>query len=488
MRDNTYDVAVIGSGFAGSILAWILASRGRRVALIDAQTHPRFAIGESSTPIADSLLRRLGERYQLQPLVDLSAYGRWQKTHPQLGCGCKRGFSYYRHTAGREFTDDPSHSSSLLVAASASNELADTHWYRADVDAYLAHSAAAAGVEVIAGDGVTALHDGEPFQLTLQSRRTLAVDWLIDASGRSAVVAKLRDAANLTEQLRTHTRSTFAHFAGVASWTDRLAAAGMDVCADPFDGDAAAQHHLLDDGWIWMLRFDNDLCSVGWTGPSRAAEPLPDLLKTIARYPSLQQMFSQASMVAPNNAPVISDRLQRLIDPYLGPRCLLLPTAAVTVDPLHSTGIAHGLAGVDRLASIILTDDASQREVLARLYRQNVLAEARLVDRLVATAYVNMHDFERFTAACLLFFVAAISCEERYQRGDPPERLYGADDPQLVSVLERCCDVLSEPTEAPTAARKSVDQCRRAMEPWNTAGLFAAAVSNRYAYTATKRD
>ncbi len=58
------DVAIIGSGFSGSILAWILAKQGMRVALIDAATHPRFAIGESSTPIADMLLRRLGHTYQ----------------------------------------------------------------------------------------------------------------------------------------------------------------------------------------------------------------------------------------------------------------------------------------------------------------------------------------------------------------------------------------------------------------------------------------
>ena len=70
-----YDVAIIGSGFAGSILAWILAKRGRRVALIDSIQHPRFAIGESSTPIADMLLRHLGEKHSISQLVDLATYG-----------------------------------------------------------------------------------------------------------------------------------------------------------------------------------------------------------------------------------------------------------------------------------------------------------------------------------------------------------------------------------------------------------------------------
>ena len=34
-----FDVAIIGSGFSGSILARILAARGRRVALLDAARH-----------------------------------------------------------------------------------------------------------------------------------------------------------------------------------------------------------------------------------------------------------------------------------------------------------------------------------------------------------------------------------------------------------------------------------------------------------------
>ena len=57
------DLAVLGSGFAGSLTALCASRCGRTVALIDNATHPRFAIGESSTPIADRLLRRLGEEY-----------------------------------------------------------------------------------------------------------------------------------------------------------------------------------------------------------------------------------------------------------------------------------------------------------------------------------------------------------------------------------------------------------------------------------------
>ncbi|MCA9139032.1 MAG: NAD(P)-binding protein, partial [Planctomycetales bacterium] len=96
-----FDVAIIGSGFSGSILARILAMHGRRVCLIDAATHPRFAIGESSTPIADWMLRRIGQQYGLDDLVALSTYGTWQQSRPELACGLKRGFSYFDHRMDR---------------------------------------------------------------------------------------------------------------------------------------------------------------------------------------------------------------------------------------------------------------------------------------------------------------------------------------------------------------------------------------------------
>jgi FADH2 O2-dependent halogenase len=47
------DVAVVGSGFAGSLVALALTRRGRRVVLVERLRHPRFAIGESSTPLAN---------------------------------------------------------------------------------------------------------------------------------------------------------------------------------------------------------------------------------------------------------------------------------------------------------------------------------------------------------------------------------------------------------------------------------------------------
>ncbi|NND99847.1 MAG: FAD-dependent oxidoreductase [Pirellulaceae bacterium] len=467
---TTFDVAIIGSGFAGSILAWILAKHGRRVALIDAASHPRFAIGESSTPIADLVLRRLGDKHAIAELVNLSTFGSWQKHHPEISCGKKRGFSYYVHSKGQLFAESDRHEHSLLVAASASDAVADTHWYRSEVDAFLHARAIESGAIDFANQAVVNLTPDDEAFITLSGGQTIRSTYVIDASGQACVMARLLGMTDLAPTLATNTRCTFAHYRGVASWS-----AATDTDRFPFDSDDAAQHHLIDDGWLWMLRFNNGITSVGRTTTSPRVGPIvPD------NYPTIEQMFSRAKMIAPDDGPRVSGRLQRLFQPAVSQTCWMLPTAAATIDPLHSTGIAHALAGVDRTVDLILSG-ADQPTVMQ--YAQTVTAEARFLDLLISTAYRSMHEFSRFTTAGMLYFAAAIGCEERYQQGETPSHLFNADDNAFVSAVESSCSELVVDIDPHVIA----DRIRLSISPWNTAGLLDPTVHNRYAYTATKR-
>jgi tetracycline 7-halogenase / FADH2 O2-dependent halogenase len=64
-----YDIAIIGSGISGSMLAAILAKHGTKVVVLDAGTHPRFAVGESMVPESAILLELLAERYGIPELA-----------------------------------------------------------------------------------------------------------------------------------------------------------------------------------------------------------------------------------------------------------------------------------------------------------------------------------------------------------------------------------------------------------------------------------
>ncbi|MEO8580464.1 MAG: FAD-dependent oxidoreductase, partial [Gemmatimonadales bacterium] len=141
------EVAIVGSGFAGSLLARVLAKLGYDVVLLERGTHPRFAIGESSTPLANLSLERLGIRYGLADCYHLATHGRWLEHFPELRRGLKRGFTFYRHHPDQSFANRGLDSDRLLVAASPGDAISDTHWMRADVDHHFVHEAIAAGVD-----------------------------------------------------------------------------------------------------------------------------------------------------------------------------------------------------------------------------------------------------------------------------------------------------------------------------------------------------
>src|SRR2546426_3675941 len=115
---SDFDIAVVGSGFGGSLLAMIARRLGRSVILLERGRHPRFAIGESSTPLANLLLEELAVRYEFPRLLPLAKWGTWQKTYPEVGCGLKRGFTFYHHSLGAKWSDTSDHRRQLLVAAS----------------------------------------------------------------------------------------------------------------------------------------------------------------------------------------------------------------------------------------------------------------------------------------------------------------------------------------------------------------------------------
>ena len=115
---NDTDLAIVGSGFGGSMLAMIARRLGLRVMLIERGRHPRFAIGESASPLAGILIEQLSDRYDLPRVRPLSAFGTWQRTYPHVVCGLKRGFTYFKHEAGVATERPTIAANQLLVAAS----------------------------------------------------------------------------------------------------------------------------------------------------------------------------------------------------------------------------------------------------------------------------------------------------------------------------------------------------------------------------------
>ncbi|MBE9170025.1 NAD(P)-binding protein [Pleurocapsales cyanobacterium LEGE 06147] len=69
-----FDVVILGSGLAGSILATILAKHNLRVLMLDKGVHPRFAIGEAMTPDTDLMMKILSYQYSVPEIEHLSSF------------------------------------------------------------------------------------------------------------------------------------------------------------------------------------------------------------------------------------------------------------------------------------------------------------------------------------------------------------------------------------------------------------------------------
>src|SRR5438046_10683150 len=74
LPDGRFDVVILGTGIAGTALGAILARNGVSVLLVDAATHPRFAVGESTTVPALIMFKLLARRYGVPELEYLTSY------------------------------------------------------------------------------------------------------------------------------------------------------------------------------------------------------------------------------------------------------------------------------------------------------------------------------------------------------------------------------------------------------------------------------
>jgi FADH2 O2-dependent halogenase len=418
------DVAIIGSGFAGSLMARILAVLGYYVVLLERGSHPRFAIGESSTPLANLSLERMARRYNLRDCYHLAAHGRWVEHLPNVRRGLKRGFTFYRHHPDATTDNDALASERLLVEASPNAAVSDSHWLRADVDHHFVRQAVAAGVDyrdhveltaaAVAGGGsrLTGHRNGVSLDLV--------ADFVIDASGPGGFLARQLGIPSGLDGTHTRSAIVFSHFGDVRLMSDVV----TGLPAGPYPDDWAAVHHLIDEGWMYSLRFDHGVTSAGFTLSPRGVaslrvqqETTPEKLwgRLLARYPTIGAAFANAQPLMPI---AYRERIQHRLTYAAGQGWVLLPHAFAFVDPLFSTGIAWSLRAIERLALCFEPKGSEHRlpsaDDLAR-YDALLGAEADQIDRFVAGAYEAMAHFDLFAAHAMLYF-AAVSFAEVRQR------------------------------------------------------------------------
>lgn len=479
-----FDLVVVGSGFAGSLISMIARRLGYRVALVERGRHPRFAIGESTTPLANLILEELSLRYDLPALMPLTKWGAWRRVYPGLGCGLKRGFSFFHHAVGSRRTFGANREHQLLVAASPRDEIADTHWYRADLDHFLVREAQRSGAEFLEAWQPTGLELG-PIGGVLVGEshgrvQRLSFRRLIDASGGgvggSCVTRLLQLGVDALEGFPV-TRTLYAHFRDIPRWAELHPSSELT----PYPVDDSAMHHVFDEGWFWVLRFANGLTSAGVVMTDAA--PLARGLKpTRSSWTELLAQFPQISEHLGPGIPEGAFHQQSVVGfrgrhAIAGP-CVLLPSALGFVDPMFSTGFPLTLLGVERLAKGISGGDlGSEFEATLGCYERQTVSELNLTAKFMGAAYRLFSDFDSFRSLSMLYFTAAIY-SETVRRLGKPELASGfllGDHPVFGSASARCLEIAGT-----VPSRVFTDQVRRAIEPFELAGLMKSEAQHWY--------
>lgn len=484
---KTYDIAVVGSGFGGSLLAAIARQLGKSVVLLEKGTHPRVVIGESSTPLSNLLLEELAVRYGLDELKPLSKWGTWQRSYPQIACGLKRGFTFHHHVVGSPAAADPERGDQLLVAASPRDEISDTHWYRAAFDHLLVREALGRGVEYIdqvalnsfTGDGSVATLHGERGGCPVR----FDAKFVVDATGPRGFLHKALGLGEGELPGYPATQALYSHFGGVG----RLdATAYSRVSAPPpYPIDDAAVHHVFDGGWVWVLRFNNGVVSAGLAATDtvaarlRLSEGASAWQRLLEWIPALKQQFAAAE---PLMDFVHMPRMAFRSAQAVGPHWAQLPSAAGFVDPLLSTGIPLTLLGVSRLAAIVDRDWQTPRwQASLGEYARTAEAELLITASLIAALYANMHNFPVFTALTMLYFAAASFAEaaRRLEKPHLAQSFMLCQDARFGPVLAALLRRAQQPLTGGDAD-KLVRDIEKAIEPINVTGLCNPELKNWY--------
>jgi len=487
-----FDLAIVGSGFGGSLMAMIAQRLGYRTALVERGRHPRFAIGESASPLAGILIEQLADRYELPRIRPLSAYGSWQRTYPDVVCGLKRGFSYFRHERQQPYRASADRQNQLLVAASPNDELSDTHWLRSDVDYFLVREAIAEGVEYLDDTQLETLDRGARYSV-IRGRRhgapvVIRAPLLIDASGPNGFISRVMNLPSGGFATYPNTQALFSHFTGVERCAEMSEFAGEPRPTiwhedAPYPMDDAALHHVFDGGWMWVLRFGNGVTSAGVAVTDELAAELrlgdggPAWQRFLSLYPSIAAQFSAAQ---PTREFTWMPRLSWRVDRAADEGWAMLPSAAAFIDPLFSTGIPLTLLGIERMARILELANADVTTSAPRgaleSYGAVTLAEADHTARFIAGCYAAFPRFDQFAAYSMFYFAAASFSEMARRLGvnSRAARFLGADRTAFAASLARLSPQLGAPDPAYASA------VARSIEPLNIAGLCDPGKRNWY--------
>ncbi len=398
MQSDHYDVVVIGGAFSGSVSATLLKRWSPESRVLVVETSKAFdrKVGEATVEISAMMLSRVLGLHDLMAREQLP----------------KHGLRYW-------FTDRPDRTLAEMAEVGPREvpRLPAFQLDRALLDQRLFELSAREGAEIARPAKVIGFELGWPqSRLTIESaagRREVTCRWVIDASGRHAVIARKLGIHKRTPEHPT--AAAWGRWEGVADMD------GLEMTGDtrhprlePIQcSRRLATNHFCGHGWwCWVIPLSSGATSIGVVYDKRHFEwpPAGSLraryLEFLRTQPGLSELIANATLDEEDFRSYA--HLTYCAQKYMSRGWALVGDAASFLDPYYSPGLDHASISSFATARVIEADlkgDLSEAQLDAEIEDHNarfLRSYKRWITALYVDKYEYMGDAELTGAAFLL--------------------------------------------------------------------------------------
>lgn len=424
----SYDVVIVGGAVAGASTAILLGRRvpGIRVLVVEKSDAFDWKVGESTVEVSAYFLTRVLKQYDYLCREQLP----------------KQAFRYWFHNGDVSSLREASEVGPTQLVRVPSFQLD-----RAKLDEHLIEVAAAEGAEVWRPARLTAFELGGEAGNTVTveradgSRATVRCRWLVDATGRHAILARRRGGVTPIESHPTS--AIWVRYRGVKD-LDGIEVAGPDP-ADPYARAVLASRRLATNHftgwgyWIWFIPLQGGETSVGLVWDKRLVTPegktpLEKLTRFLDSNPLTRELLEHALPIAEDCRSY--GHLPYFVDRFIGPGWTCVGDAGGFLDPFYSPGLDQMAFSVHSRVELIRR--ALRGEDMAKAYDDHNRQYGRyfhyFYESIFRDKYYVMGDYDTMTAAFLLdtslYYFAAVMPIYRWSAdrlGVPPFYQDGAD-------------------------------------------------------------